>query len=84
MCHAMPARVIEVLPGDEARVLLMGARSTVSTALVGSVAPGEYLMVHVGFALGRMDAAEARATLAAMAAEATEAALGPTGAGAAA
>ena len=69
MCHAMPARVVEVLPDETAQVVLMGARSTVSTALIGAVAPGDYLMVHVGFALGRMDPAEAEATLAAMAAE---------------
>ncbi|GAB4287630.1 MAG: hypothetical protein Kow0058_07370 [Roseovarius sp.] len=67
MCHAMPARVIEVLEDETARVALMGARTTVSTALVGPVEAGEYLIVHVGFALGRMDAAEAEATLAAMA-----------------
>ena len=68
MCHAVPARVLEALSGETARVELGGARQTVSTALVGDVAPGEYLVVHVGFALGRLDAAEAEATLAGLAA----------------
>jgi len=68
MCHAVPARVLEALPGDTARVELGGARQTVSTALVGAVGPGDYLVVHVGFALGRLDAADAEATLAALAA----------------
>ncbi|MGP1357236.1 HypC/HybG/HupF family hydrogenase formation chaperone [Roseicyclus sp.] len=63
MCHAIPAEVVEVLPGEMARVDLSGARKTVSTALVGAVAVGDYLLVHVGYALGRVDPAEAEATL---------------------
>lgn len=66
MCHAMPARVIAVLPGEEALVELSGARQAVSTALVGPVAEGEYLLVHVGFALGRVDPAAAAETMAAL------------------
>lgn len=66
MCHAMPARVIAVLPGEEALVELSGARQTVSTALVGPVAAGDYLLVHVGFALGRVDPAAAAETMAAL------------------
>jgi hydrogenase expression/formation protein HypC len=63
MCHAVPARVTAVLPDDMAQVDLSGARKTVSTALVGAVAVGDYLLVHVGYALGRVDPAEAEATL---------------------
>lgn len=66
MCHAVPARVIRVLPDEEAQVELAGSRKTVSTALVGPVAVGDFLLVHVGFALGRLDEAEAEATLAAL------------------
>jgi len=67
MCHAVPARVVESLPDEMARVELSGARQTVSTALVGNVAPGDYLVIHVGYALGRLDRAEAEATLALLA-----------------
>ncbi len=74
MCHAVPARVVEVLEGERARVDLGGVRQEVSTVLVGAVAAGEYLVVHVGFALGRMDADKADATLALLAAEGMEAA----------
>ena len=63
MCHAVPAKVAEVLPGEMAQVDLSGARKTVSTALVGPVAVGDYLLVHVGYALGRVDPDEAEATL---------------------
>lgn len=66
MCHAVPAIVVEVLDGDMARVDLGGAKKTVSTALVGTVETGDYLLVHVGYALGRVDPAEAEATVAAL------------------
>lgn len=66
MCHAVPARVVAVLPDEMATVELSGARKTVSTVLVGPVAAGEYLLVHVGYALGRIDEAEAAGTLAAL------------------
>jgi len=63
MCHAVPARVIELLPDEMARVDLSGARKSVSTMLVGPVEPGDYLLVHVGYALGRIDPEEAAITL---------------------
>ncbi len=63
MCHAIPAEVVEVMDGAMARVDVSGARKTVSTALVGEVAVGDYLLVHVGYALGRVDQAEAAETL---------------------
>lgn len=68
MCHAVPARVVELLPGALARVELAGARQSVSVELIeDAVAVGDYLVVHVGFALGRLDRDEAEATLAALA-----------------
>jgi len=67
MCHAVPARVVEVLPDEHAIVEVSGTRKTVSTVLVGAVEPGDFVLVHVGFALGRVDPDEAAATLAALA-----------------
>ena len=55
MCLAIPARVIECLPGDTGLVELGGVRKIVSLALLDSVAPGDYVIVHVGFALTRLD-----------------------------
>ena len=63
MCHAVPARVTAVLPDETAQVELSGAKKTVSTMLVGPVAVGDFVLVHVGYALGRVDEAEAQATL---------------------
>jgi hydrogenase expression/formation protein HypC len=64
MCLAIPAQVVEVLDGGlSARVDVGGVVRSVSTALVEDVAPGEWVLVHVGFALSKVDEAEAQATL---------------------
>ncbi len=64
MCLAIPARVIERLAGDDAVVELDGVRKTISLALVDDVAVGDYVIVHVGYALTKLDAEEAAQTLA--------------------
>jgi hydrogenase expression/formation protein HypC len=74
MCLALPARILERLEGEQARVQLGALRQVVSIALVPEVQPGDYVIVHVGHAIGTLDVAEAEATLAAFAAlEALEA-----------
>ncbi|HMV19074.1 MAG TPA: HypC/HybG/HupF family hydrogenase formation chaperone [Zoogloea sp.] len=78
MCLAIPTRVVELLPDAQALVDLGGVRKTVSLELVDDVAPGDYVIVHVGYALTRLDADEAERTLALMA----EAGLDVTGGGA--
>ncbi|MDW8323616.1 MAG: HypC/HybG/HupF family hydrogenase formation chaperone [Burkholderiales bacterium] len=67
MCLAIPARVVERIDDERAVVELAGVRKTISLALVEDVAVGDYVVVHVGFALARLDTAEAQATLALMA-----------------
>ena len=63
MCLAIPARVVEVVD-DTATVDLDGVHMQISLALVEGVAPGDYVIVHVGYALARLDADEAARTLA--------------------
>ena len=67
MCLAIPARVVQIEAGDEALVDLGGVRKRISLALVEGVAVGDYVIVHVGYALTRLDADEAEKTLALMA-----------------
>lgn len=67
MCLAVPARVIELLDGNFATVELGGVRMPVSLALVTGVAVNDYVVVHVGFALAKLDSAEAERTLALLA-----------------
>ncbi len=66
MCLAIPIRVEQVLPDDMARVTLSGISKTVSIALVENVRVGDYLVIHVGYALARLDPEEAERTLAMM------------------
>ena len=67
MCLAIPARVVELQGNDTAIVDLGGVRKDVSLALVEDVAVGDYVIVHVGYALTRLDPEEAVNTLAVMA-----------------
>lgn len=64
MCLAIPARVVELLADDRARIELSGVQKDVSLALVEDVSVGDYVIVHVGFAIGRLDPEEAALTLA--------------------
>lgn len=64
MCLALPARVVELLDAQAAVVDLGGVRKQISVALVPEAVVGDYVIVHVGYALGLLDEAEARATLA--------------------
>jgi hydrogenase expression/formation protein HypC len=67
MCLAIPAEVTALLPGEMARVTLDGVSKEVSIALVDDVTIGDYVVVHVGFALSKIDSEEARETLALLA-----------------
>lgn len=67
MCLAIPVRVIELLPDAMANVSLDGVVKSVSLALVDDVQIGDYVVLHVGFALARIDAEEAERTLALLA-----------------
>ncbi|HUN92977.1 MAG TPA: HypC/HybG/HupF family hydrogenase formation chaperone [Burkholderiaceae bacterium] len=64
MCLAIPARVTEILEDGRAIVDLGGVRRPISLALVEDCRIGDYVIVHVGYALGKLDAEEAERTLA--------------------
>ena len=64
MCLAIPAEVVELLPDAMARVSIDGVTKVVSLALVDGVVAGDYVLLHVGFALSRIDEKEATETLA--------------------
>ncbi|MDD2741723.1 MAG: HypC/HybG/HupF family hydrogenase formation chaperone [Rhodocyclaceae bacterium] len=64
MCLAIPAQVVELRDGDNAVVDLAGVRKEISLSLVENVALGDYVIVHVGYALNKLDPDEAAKTLA--------------------
>ncbi|WP_315767327.1 MULTISPECIES: HypC/HybG/HupF family hydrogenase formation chaperone [unclassified Bradyrhizobium] len=63
MCLAIPAEVIKLLPDDMAIVSIDGVSKEVSVALVEELAVGDYVILHVGYALAKIDPAEAQETL---------------------
>lgn len=64
MCLALPCRIVELLPDDQAMIDVSGMRKSISLALVDGIAIGDYVIVHVGYALTRLDPDEADRTLA--------------------
>ena len=64
MCLAIPARVVELRDADLAVIDLGGVRKEISLALVEDVRPGDFVIVHVGYALQKVDPEEAEKTLA--------------------
>ncbi|MCU0805047.1 MAG: HypC/HybG/HupF family hydrogenase formation chaperone [Burkholderiales bacterium] len=64
MCLAIPAVIVERLDGEEGLIDLGGVRKRVSLALVPEASAGDYVIVHVGYAISRLDPDEAARTLA--------------------
>jgi hydrogenase expression/formation protein HypC len=66
VCLAIPGQIVE--PVDEstglASVEIAGVRRTVNVGLLDAAGPDDWVLVHVGFAIARVDEAEAHATLA--------------------
>jgi hydrogenase expression/formation protein HypC len=63
LCLALPACVMALEGADMAVVDLGGVRKRISIALVPDVQIGDYVIVHVGYAIGMLDIEEAEATL---------------------
>ena len=69
MCLAIPGQVVELVdPANYiAKVEVAGVRRNVNVGLLiesdGGVRPGDWVLIHVGFAISRVDEDEARATL---------------------
>jgi hydrogenase expression/formation protein HypC len=67
MCLGIPGEVIEFLPDqpDLARVNVSGVRRVINVGLLTDeqLAPGDWVLIHVGFALSKIDEAEAAAAL---------------------
>lgn len=67
MCLGIPGQVVELV--DEtfslAKVDVSGVKRNVNVSLVASegIAPGDWVLIHVGFAMSKIDEQEARETL---------------------
>lgn len=69
MCIGIPGRIVEITAGsDVARVDVAGVVRDIDLGLLdGPFAPGDYVLIHSGFAVEPMTAEAARAALAAFA-----------------
>lgn len=63
MCLAIPAEVTKLLPDEMAVASIDGVSKEVSVALIEDLAVGDYVIIHVGYALTKIDPDEARRTL---------------------
>lgn len=64
MCLAIPSKVIEIKGGDTVIVDTMGSKRLVSTMLLEEPAViGDYLLIHVGYAMQKIDEKEAMESL---------------------
>ena len=70
MCLAIPGQLLDVVDEENrlATVAVAGVRRTINIGLLdvdgASAVPGDWVLIHVGFALSRIDEHEAQATLA--------------------
>ena len=67
MCLGIPGQIVEFVdePNDIAKVEVSGVRRNINIALVrpDGIAPGDWVLVHVGFAMSKIDEQEAQETL---------------------
>lgn len=67
MCLAIPVRIVDLLGDDRALFEVGGIRKEISLALVDGIEVGDYVVAHVGYAIGKLDQDEAEKTLALLA-----------------
>lgn len=63
MCLAIPAQVVSI-DGEQGTVDIGGVHKEISLALLDDVTVGDYVIIHVGYALQKLDPDEAAKTLA--------------------
>jgi len=62
MCLAIPARILSI-NGSSADLDMVGNRLSADISMVPEVVPGDFVMIHAGFAIQKYDEAEALSTL---------------------
>lgn len=62
MCLAVPAKILEI-NGQEAKVDILGIVKNISLMMIEDVQKGDFVLVHVGFALQKLSVKEAQKTI---------------------
>jgi hydrogenase expression/formation protein HypC len=67
MCLAIPGRIVEIVDADNsiAKVEVGGVKRNINIGMLGEneAGVGDYVLIHVGFAMSKVDEAEAEETL---------------------
>jgi hydrogenase expression/formation protein HypC len=65
MCLAIPGKIIEVVDAENhiAKVDVGGVRRNINTGMLDGTKVGDYVLIHVGFAMSKIDEREAEETL---------------------
>ena len=65
MCLAIPGKIVEIVDAENhiAKVEIGGVRRGVHTGMLDDIKIGDYVLVHVGFAMSKIDEREAQETL---------------------
>lgn len=66
MCLAIPTQIIEIISENRAKVTIGGITKEIATDLIESPQVGDYVIIHVGYALTKLDENEAKKTLSIM------------------
>jgi hydrogenase expression/formation protein HypC len=74
VCLAIPGQIVDVVDATNhlAKVEVAGVQRTVNVGLFDDLEPGDWILIHVGFAISKIDEDEARSTLALLAAMGAE------------
>jgi hydrogenase expression/formation protein HypC len=63
MCLAVPAKIVEIDESGQGTASYMGSEVKANFSLVPQARPGDWVILHAGFAISVMNAREARETL---------------------
>lgn len=64
MCLALPAKIVSINEQTDTALVALGeVQKEVSLALVDSVSPGDFVLIHVGYAINTISPDEAERTL---------------------
>jgi hydrogenase expression/formation protein HypC len=65
MCLAIPGKIIEIVDAENqiAKVDVGGVRRNINTGMLDDTKVGDYVLIHVGFAMSKIDEREAEETL---------------------
>ncbi|MDT5293338.1 MAG: hydrogenase expression/formation protein HypC [Acidobacteriota bacterium] len=65
MCLAIPGKIIEIVDAEQqiAKVDVGGVRRNINTGMLDAAQVGDYVLIHVGFAMSKIDEHEAEETL---------------------